>query len=218
MKGKYGSTLLVLLAALLMSQSSFAGAMVDGCGSLDNDYGPYDYTNYEHYTELLPVVERYHFSHNIEALTKGDNILGDLRYTLLAFPNHHRALVSLSKYEFEYEGAREGLLEADYDVECFFRRAVAFKPMDGVVRLIYATYLHKKGYFDLAGKQYNEALVLNPNSADVHYNAGLFYIDSNRLNLAVKHGRRAYELGHRLLGLKNKLIKKGVWDETVSQN
>jgi tetratricopeptide (TPR) repeat protein len=220
MKGKYGSTLLVLLAALLMSQSSIARTMVGECGSLENDYGPFDYTNYEHYTKKLPVVEQYHFSYNVEALIKGmsDNIYGDLQYTLLAFPNHHRALVSMSKYEFEVEGARERLLEEEYDVDCYFRRGIAFKPTDGVVRLIYATYLHKKGYFDKAEKQYNEALALNPDSAEVHYNLGLFYVDSNNFGLAVKHGHRAYELGYPLLGLKNKLIKKGVWDKTVSQN
>ncbi len=220
MKGKYGFTLLVLMVALLMSQSSFARTIVGQCGPLENDYGPFDYTNYEHYTQKLPIVEQYHFNHDVEALIKGlsDNIYGDLQYTLWTFPNHHRALVSMSKYEFEVDNARETLLEAQYGVDCYFQRAIAFKPTDGVVRLIYATYLHKKGYFDRAETQYNEALVLNPSSAEVHYNMGLFYVDRNKLGLAVKHGHKAYELGYPLLGLKNKLINKGVWDKTISQN
>ncbi|MFK8027433.1 MAG: tetratricopeptide repeat protein [Gammaproteobacteria bacterium] len=220
MKGKYGSTLIVLLAALLMSQTSVARTMVSGCGALENAYGPFDYTNYEHFTNKLPVVEQHHFSHEVEALLSGmsDNIYGDLQYTLLAFPNHHRALVSISKFEFEVEGAREMLLEEKYDVDCYFRRGIAFKPTDGTVRLIYATYLHKKGFYDQAEKQYNEALILIPDSAEVHYNLGLLYADRNKLGLAVKHGHKAYELGYPLNGLKNKLIKKGVWDKTVSQN
>jgi tetratricopeptide (TPR) repeat protein len=220
MKGKYGSTWLVLLAALLMSQSSAARTIVGSCGELGNAYGPYDYTNYDHYTNLLPVVEQYHFTYNVESLIKGESdfLYGDIEYTLQAFPNHHRALVSISKYEFEIQGAAEQLLEATYGVECYFQRAVAFKPNDSVVHLIYATYLHRKGYFDRAEKQYNEAIALNPASAEAHYNLGLLYVDRNKLSLAVKHGHKAYELGHPLMGLKNKLIKKGVWDKTISQN
>tara|TARA_R110002049_G_scaffold147342_1_gene310153 strand:+ start:123741 stop:124379 length:639 start_codon:yes stop_codon:yes gene_type:complete len=212
--------MLVLLIAVFMSQSSIARTIVGQCGALENDYGPFDYTNYEDYTTKLPVVEQYHFNHDVEALIKGlsDKIYGDLQYVLWTFPNHHRALVSLSKYEFEVDNAHELLLEEQYGVDCYFQRAIAFKPTDGVVRLIYATYLHKKGYFDRAEKQYNEALSLDPNSAEVHYNLGLFYVDRNQLGLAVKHGHRAYELGYPLLGLKNKLINKGVWDKTISQN
>ncbi len=218
MKGKYRSAL-VLLAALFASQTSFAEIHVGECGSLFNDYGPYDYTNYDDYTNNLPIVEAYHFSYNVEALIKGmsDDIYGDLQYTLHAFPNHHRALVTLSRYEFEVEDAPVKLLDAKLSPKCYFRRAVAFKPDDGVVRLIYATYLHKKGYYDKAEMQYNEALALSPESAEVHYNLGLFYLDRNKISLAVKHGHRAYELGFPLPGLKNKLIKKGVWDTTVSQ-
>ena len=220
MKGKYGSTLLILLAALFASHSLHASTLVGGCGSLENDYGPFDYTNYDDYKNKLPVVEQFHFSYNVEALIKGlsDDIYGDLEYTLFAFPNHHRALVSLSKYEFEVDNAQVLLLEKNMSVDCYFQRAIAFKPSDAVVHLIYATYLHKKRYFDKAEIQYNKALALSPSSAEAHYNAGLFFLDSNKLNLAVKHGQKAYELGYPLPGLKNKLIKKGVWNTTVSQN
>lgn len=35
-------------------------------------------------------------------------------------------------------------------IDCFFSRAIVFKLVDGIVRLIYATYLHRKGLFDKA--------------------------------------------------------------------
>ncbi len=78
------------------------------------------------------------------------------------------------------------------------------------MHLIYATYLHKKGYFDRAEKQYNEAVDLNPASVEAHYDFDLFYVSRNKLNLGLKHGNKAYGLGYALMGLKNKLIKKGV--------
>ena len=66
--------------------------------------------------------------------------------------------------------------------------------------------------------QYEIALEMTPDSPEVHYNLGLFYYDLGNMGLAVKHGRKAYEIGYPLPGLKDKLIKKGVWDKIVSQN
>ena len=196
------------------------------CGDFKVGYGPFDYTNYDHYTTKLELVESAHFTREVEALIEGKSsfLLGDLDYTLRHFPNHHRALASVSKYEFQVEGAAEKL-ENHIAIDCYFENAMIFKPTDGVVRLIYGTYLHRKGMverrkelLDLAQMQYNYALQLMPESAETHYNLGLFYYDINKMSLAVMHGNKAYQLGFPLQGLKDKLKKKGVWDKTVSQN
>ena len=190
------------------------------CGTLANHYGPFDYTNYEDYSTKLQIVEAEHFTPNIEALVSGNttiSALGDIEYTLRTFPNHHRALAAVSKFEFQVEDAQE-YIEGGLSPECFFKRAVAFKPLDGVVRLIYGTYLHKKKKFTAAASQYEKALKINPNSAEVHYNVALLYLDTGKTNLAVEHGQKAYELGYPLPGLKEKLVKKGVWGTTISQN
>ena len=196
------------------------------CGDFSVGYGPFDYTNYDHYTTKLELVESAHFTREVEALIEGKSsfLLGDLDYTLRHFPNHHRALVSISKYEFQVDGAAEKL-EKHIPIDCYFENAMIFKPMDGVVRLVYGTYLHKKGMverrkelLEMAQMQYSYALKLMPQSAEAHYNVGLFYYDINKLSLAVMHGHKAYELGFPLPGLKDKLKKKGVWDKTVSQN
>lgn len=199
------------------------------CGDLGvgpGGYGPFDYTNYDDYTTKLDIVESAHFTHEVEALIAGKSsfLIGDLDYTLRVFPNHHRALASVSKYEFQVEAAAEKL-EKHFPLECYFQNAVIFKPNDGVVRLIYGTYMHKKGiverrkeFLEQAQIQYSYALQLMPQSAEAHYNLGLFYYDTNKMNLAVMHGHKAYALGFPLQGLKDKLKKKGVWDKTVSQN
>lgn len=196
------------------------------CGDFSVGYGPFDYTNYDHFTNKLEIVESAHFTREVEALIEGKSsfLLGDLDYTLKRFPNHHRALVSISKYEFQVEGAAQKL-EKHIPIDCYFVNAMIFKPTDGIVRLVYGTYLHRKGMverrkelLDMAQMQYNDALQLMPGSAEAHYNVGLFYYDINKLNLAVMHGHKAYELGFPLQGLKDKLKKKGVWDKTVSQN
>ncbi len=223
MKYKYTSTILVLLSSLFCLQSAVAneeqGLGGGACGSLENHHGPFDYTDYNVYKEHGFLVESNHFDANVESLNKGvtTNVYGDLDYVLRVFPNHHRALTTLSKYEFQVENAIEKMGES-ISVECFFNRAIVFKPNDGIVRLIYATYLHRKGNFANAKLQYQKALEINPDSAEAHYNFGLYYVDTNHLNMAVKHGHRAYELGYPLPGLKNKLIRKGVWDKTVSHN
>lgn len=208
---------------LAQNESVSETSLPHECGILNpaGQYGPYDYTNYSHYVELLPIVEVNHFTPEVEQLIAGesDTIYGDLAYTLRAFPNHHRALLALTKYESQVDNAfAKEKVGRNYSIDCFFRRGVVFAPTDGVVRLIYATYLHQQGKLELAKSQYESALKINPNSSEVHYNIGLLYYDTNELGLAVSHGRKAYELGYPLPGLKNKLIKKGVWDNTISQN
>jgi len=203
-----------------------AGVLPYSCGDFKVGYGPYDYTNYDHYTTKLELVESAHFTRDVEALIEGKSsfLIADLDYTLRHFPNHHRALASVSKYEFQVEGAAKRL-EDHISIDCYFQNAILFKPSDGVVRLIYGTYLHRKGMverrkelLERAKIQYNIALEMMPESAEVHYNVGLFYFDIDKLNLALTHGHKAYELGFPLQGLKDKLIKRGVWSKTVSQN
>lgn len=223
MKCKHTSNILVFLIALFFLQSAGANetqVLGDGsCGVLENHHGPFDYTNYNEYTKHAYLVEYHHFGSDVESLAKGQtsSIYADLDYILRVFPNHHRALTALSRYEFQVDNAIEKMGDS-ISVDCFFNRGIVFKPTDGVVRLIYATYLHRKKNLDQAKIQYDKALELSPSSAEVHYNLGLYYVDVSQLSMAVKHGHKAYELGYPLPGLKNKLIRKGVWDKTVSQN
>ncbi|MCX4024976.1 tetratricopeptide repeat protein [Endozoicomonas sp. SM1973] len=197
-----------LVFTALFLTNSWAGEFE--CGSLTNQYGPYDYTNPEHFKNRLPIVEQFHFNRDVESLNKGmtGHVLGDITYTLRAFPNHHRALFAVVRY---YTGPDTEYSKEHMSAECFFDRALRFKPNDAVVHMLYGIYLHKKQKHDEALKKYQRGLQLSPNFAELHYNLGLLYIDMKKLQEAKNHAQKAYQQGYPLAGLKQKLSDAGVW-------
>ncbi|MBU2709926.1 tetratricopeptide repeat protein [Zooshikella harenae] len=199
----------------ILSSSIMASSF---CGDLKNFYGPFDYTNPKHYQENLSIVEQYHFNDNIEYLQGGmsSNIMGDLTYTLRAFPNHHRALFTVIRY---YTLLNTRHREKRYwSAECFLERALKFKPDDGIVHMLYGIYLHKKGKYTEALKKYQTALKYEPNNAELHYNIGLLYLKLKQYDKAYGHAQQAYTKNYPLQGLKNQLlnINLGGTTETVS--
>jgi tetratricopeptide (TPR) repeat protein len=178
------------------------------CGELTNAYGPYDYTDPADKAQRLTVVETYHFNSDVENLRAGrsGSVMSDLDYTLRAFPNHHRALWSVAQLEL-----RKGRPLTEFrSADCYFERALRWRPGDSTVHTIYAIFLSKRGDRDAALKRYQEAVRLAPNNPEAHYNIGLLYIDLNQLDKAKDHAERAYALGYPLPGLRNRLNQKGV--------
>lgn len=178
---------------------------VPGCGSLENAYGPFDYRDPENKRDKLPIVESFHFTPEVESLRRGrsGSVIGDLRYTLRAFPNHHRALIAVARYGLE--GGRIPEEESVPSVDCFFERAITFRPDDAAVHVIYGNYLFKRGERDDARKQYEEALRLAPDSTEINYVAGLYFVEVGDLERARKLAAVAYGNGYPLPGLKNKI-------------
>jgi tetratricopeptide (TPR) repeat protein len=177
---------------------------VPGCGNLDNPYGPYDYNDPMARNELLPKVEQHHFTPNVEMLRAGQSgtISSDLSYTLRAFPNHPRALDAVSRYVLK--GGR--LIDPSIPTaDCFFKRAMAFRPDDETVRMLFANYLTRRGERDDARAQYEKALELAPESAETNYNAGLFFLQDGDLARAKKLAEVAYANGYPLPGLREKI-------------
>jgi tetratricopeptide (TPR) repeat protein len=179
-------------------------------------YGPYDYTNPEHVQDKLPIVEKNHFTPDVELLRRGKSsefIVQDLAYTIRAFPNHHRALNSMARLWEQYiqKGQIPPGANPNQTPEYWFERARQFAPHDGVVPLLYGIHLHRLGKLDEALVRYKESEKLLPDSAEVHYNLGLLYVAKKEYGLAKRHARKAYELGYPLPGLRNKLIAVGVW-------
>jgi tetratricopeptide (TPR) repeat protein len=207
---------LVLIACIAERGALAQSAMQCGrLANLENAYGPYDYTNAAHFRDRLPIVEKAHFTKTVENLirARSGSLSGDLDYTLRAFPNHHRALHSLARYRLQYSTNKENNKPFEFPAECYFERAIRFKPRDEVVHLVYAIFLHQRGDNDDALNQYQAALSLKPDSAEAHYNLGLLYTDLNQYESALPHAEKAYELGFPLQGLKNRLIKATVWYE-----
>ena len=214
MKTLSGITLVLLLAITTNLQ-----AAKTFCGELDawDQFGPFDYRSAS--KDTLEVVESQHFTENIKNLIRGeDAFLGDdISYTLVRFPNHYPALQAMVKLSLREKDVRP--LSAHYSVECFFDRAMRFRPGDGIVRMLYANYLLKlKGRAEEALEQYQEAVRIQPEHANINYNIGLLYLKIKNYEQSVVHAKKAYKLGFPLPGLRNKLKRAGKWDGTLDES
>lgn len=195
------------LPALLLWGSLAVAQQVPGCGSLENAFGPFDYRDPVARRESLKVVESYHFSPAVESLTGGQTgaVIGDLDYTLRAFPNHHRALNSVAQYELR--GGKVWASPTIRSADCYFERAIAFRRDDQVVRMLYANFLVKSGRTPEGRRQYEEALQIAPNDPEVNYNAGLFFVGQGDIDRARQHAAVAYGSGYPLPGLRKKIAE-----------
>jgi tetratricopeptide (TPR) repeat protein len=209
--------LTVVACASLLLSASLQAQDVPGCGALQNAYGPFDYRDPVSKRDNLPIVETFHFTPDVESLRHGSSgtVLGDLKYTLRAFPNHHRALRSIARYALE--GGQIPYEDSIPSADCYFARAIAFRPDDEAVHVIYANYLFKRGERAQAREQYEEALRLAPESAEINYVAGLFFVDAGDLARAKKLAQVAYDSGYPLPGLKKKIAAAETADKRTAK-
>ena len=203
---------MVVFTMLMGSMNLYAAPH---CGELSQPggYGPFDYTISANKQHALPVVEAHHFTPNVENLLHGNTgtLGGDLNYTLQAFPNHHRALAAMAKLSVRDKTLKP--IGAKYSIECYFDRAIRFKPSDGIARMLYGNYLLKTGKTDKATEQLKEAVNLQPENPNINYNLGLLYAQKKDYEQANIYAKKAYELGFPLPGLKNKLKEAGKWED-----
>jgi Tfp pilus assembly protein PilF len=196
-----------LFALSLIGAASLAHAQ---CDPYKRTHPGGDYTNGDDRTGLA-VVEKFHFTPNIEHLVRGESgqLGGEIGYTLEHFPNHHRALAAMAKLGLRDKTAKPG--GATYSIACYFDRAIGFKPGDAKVRTIYGAYLLAMKQTEQAMTQLREAARLSPDDPTVNYNLGLMYLKKNDYQQARMHARKAYGHGFPLPGLKNKLSAAGHW-------
>lgn len=195
-------------SSVLLTQ---AFAQESNCGPLQNGYGPYDYRTNK--GETLDRVEKYHFTPEVEALIKGTSgyLGGDLDYTLRAFPNNHRALIATMRYGEKTKSAKPPNM--NYSVECYFLRALQFKPDDTTARLIYATYLGKNSRQTEAMQQLERTNALAKDNAFTQYNIGLVYFDLKQYDKALTQAYTAEDLGFTQVGLRDQLKAIGKWKD-----
>ena len=180
------------------------------CPDLGEGYGPYDYTNPNHRGHNLKVVEHSHFNNDVETLKKGmsDHITGDLTYTIRSFPNHHRALYAMMRYQLlgkPITPPKAG------PIECYLQRAIKFKPSDYRVMQLYASYLIKKKFHEKALAVYNQAIKIKNAPPNINYSLGLLYFDMKRYDDAVAQAKIAYAGGIKKSKLASKLKKINRW-------
>jgi tetratricopeptide (TPR) repeat protein len=196
-----------IVAALLLHATAHGG---NDCPSANNTITGGDYTNPEH-RDRLAVVEQFHFTPEVERLERGHSgyLADDIGYTLDHFANHHRALASLARLALREKTSRPR--GSRHTVECYFDRAIRFRPDDARVRAIFASYLLALGQDDAALAQFEEAAKLEPQNATNQYNLGLVYLRKKDYARARDAAREAYALGFPLPGLRNKLAEAGQW-------
>lgn len=199
------------LVVLLTCSLAFSQTGPSGCGSLENSYGPFDYR-----TESggkLKVVEEYHFTPNIQSLVSGNSgsLGGELDYTLKASPNHHRALMSMMRLGEKSKSPQP--VGAHYSVECYFERALRFRPDDSTARMIYATFLAKNKREPEAIQQLETAEKAAGDNAFTHYNIGRIYFDIKNYDRSLEQAHKAYGLGFSQSTLRDQLKSVGRWTE-----
>jgi tetratricopeptide (TPR) repeat protein len=185
------------------------------CGPLKADnYGPFDFRRDR--GEPLQLVEGAHFPAKVETLISGNRgRLGqDINYTLRAFPNHHRALLSVVRYADRTQ--RDPPPDMMYTVECWFERAIRFAKDDAIVRMLYARYLATKSRNDEALQQLEVAGRLGGDNPITQYNVGLVLLELKQYERALVQAHLAMALGNPNEGLKNALVAAGRWQEEVT--
>lgn len=210
---RLGATLRQLALASLVSAAALPAVVraqqPQDCGTLATHYGPFDYRVNR---DKLPIVERYHFSKKVETLRGGDTAAGpgpDLDYTLGAFPNHHRALVAVTRYA-NLTNTRKPK-DMKYTVDCYFERALRFSDGDAVVRMLYANWLGDTDRRDAGLQQLDK--VEPGDSPLTTYNLGLVYAELGGYDKALTWAHKADELGYLRPALKEMLEKAGRWRE-----
>lgn len=186
------------------------------CGGLENAFGPFDYRVANDDNKKL--VERAHFTREVEYLIrrKTGPFGKDIDYTLRVFPNHPRALKSMM--DLGFKAKKETPEGATWPVWCYFDRAIRFTPDDGQVKMIFAIYLNRIGKRTEAIDQLHQAQKLLPESANIHYNLGLIFLDLGDFENSLVHAHKAYALGFQLPGLRNRLKQANEWREPLPKN
>lgn len=195
-------------AALVVNAASGQEAV---CGDpFHNHFGPFDYRTAT--VQQRTIVETYHFTPDVAALRRGstgERIGGDIAYTLHVFPNHPRALMAMAELARRQKNPRPR--GAEYDISCWFWRALTFRPDDGQVRLVIGIELLKDGKVKDAIEQLEAADKMMPNDPNVQYNLGLAYFDAGDRQRSLEHAKMAYDLGFPLPGLRRKLEQANAW-------
>lgn len=215
----------VISSGAVAGEPRWVGETLDGIScqnySVSPPTGPWDYRNHQSLSEQLDLVERAHFTDRVRYLRGGQNSatpLGDLDYTIRAWPNHHQALYALVRfatadsYSQQWRQARNTTTRDGREYpppECFLHRARAYAPEDHNVRILTGIFYHREGAYERARDAYQRAVELAPESAEAHYNFGLLLLDMERNEQAREHARKAYDLGYPLQGLKRRLAEAG---------
>lgn len=202
-------------AFVLPTKAQMPGAAV--CGDLSNgSNGPFDFRNESR--DLLRLGETFHFTPKVEALISGQSqvdVGGDLHFILKMFPNHPRGLMAMMRWGEKLK--TQTPRDTPYSVECYFERAIRFRPDDNLPRMIYVTFLSRNGRQPEALKQLEHVTKIAGNNAFTHYNAGLLYAELKQYDKALEQAHVAMALGFLRVELREQLKAVDKWKDPVAQ-
>jgi hypothetical protein len=210
---------LALAAAILLPSAADAQTGPQACGNpFINHYGPFDIRTAPR--ETVKLVEDFHFTPGVESMTQPKNTMihdmaQDVEYILKVFPNHYRALITMERLATRRKS--DPPPGTKLAVECFFDRALRFRPDDTIARSLYAQFLSRRGRTDDAARQLSIASEHAKDNALSHYNIGLVYFEIGRHEDALKQAHRAQELGFLKPDLAKMLQDLGKWREPVEK-
>ena len=200
-----------LLATLSLPGGALAQESAATCGPLTNAFGPFDYRT--EFGNPKSLVESAHFTPQVEALVKGNAgyLGGDIDYTLRAFPNNHRALLAMQRLAERSKAAQAP--NARYTAECYYIRAITFRPDDNTARMLFAAFLGKQQRKPEAMTQLAYVAEHVGDNAFTAYNLALMYMELGAPDKALVQAHRAQALGFMKPELKAALVKAGKWTE-----
>ncbi len=202
---------LSLLAPAHAIQPAVRGAEAPNqrCGYIyTNHYGPVDYVANRGGAK---VVEDFHYTAPVRAALGGATgpFGGDINYLLKAVPNHHHGLVSLMRWVERVK--RDQTQGMEWPVECYFDRAIRFRPDDTVVRALYAQFLAKRQRRADAVQQLDYGVGFAGDNGFSHYNLGLVYLEIGEPAKALQQAHKAAALGFPRQELAEALRRAGAW-------
>jgi tetratricopeptide (TPR) repeat protein len=159
---------------------------------------------------------RYHQTYHIaparqQIASGGDlswNVMNNLHFVLHKVPNDARALDLLIKWD-----AAGGRDQRYAPPVCYFTWARQFAPDDPTVWNYGGYYFYRNGDRERALRWWEEAIAIDPDNAEAHYNLGVMMVDEGRFADARSHAWAAYAAGYPLQGLREKLLRAGQWQD-----
>lgn len=205
----------VTLALVATPAVSWAQVSANMCGDFAGAQWDYRTATQKQHDE----VEGAHFVPKVEQLIDGNRgyLGGDLAYTLRASPNHHRALVSITRWSERLNKSTQ-LPHMPLPVECYFERGIRYRPDDHVVRLLYAQFLINQARPAEAAKQLEQVALVAGDNGFTLYNIGLVYSDMKDYAQALAYAHKALALGFERPELRKRLEAAGRWTEPVASS
>lgn len=209
MKPVLPQLLLTCLAA--MTQPAWAGTAKE-CGTLEWNYGPFDYRTATAHERKL--VESAHFTPEAEELREAPtgSLGSDIKYTLSVFPNHARALLAMERLVAKER--RNPANGAKYTIECFYERALRFKPDDPIPRMLYVNYLIRNNkQLDEARTHLDYVAESTQDDPLTQFNVGMLYMDMKDYDKALIQAHHVMALGIDRPELRDRLTAVGRWTD-----